>query len=62
MATLCTGNGQLTIEGMTPKIAVIDTGASAVILGKSFAQKIDKCRSPYLAYGDSFITTGGNED
>ena len=62
MATLCTGNGQLTIEGVVPKIAVIDTSASSVILGRSFARRIDKCRHPLLTYGDSFITAGGNED
>lgn len=62
MATLNTGDGQLQIEGFTPRIAVIDTGASAVILGRSFAIKIEKCTSPHLSYGDTFITAGGNEE
>ena len=62
MATLNTGDGQLQIEGSTLSIAVIDTGASAVILGRTFARKIDKCRAPHLSYGDFFITIGGNEE
>ena len=43
-------------------MAVLDTGASAVILGRTFANRIRKCRPPYLSHGDSFITAGGRED
>ena len=61
MATLVTIEGQLQINGVTPRIAVIDTGASAVILGKSFSCRIDRCKSEYLAHGDTFVTAGGHE-
>ena len=62
MATLVTSDGQLRIEGLTPRVVVLDTGASAVILGRTFANRIRKCRPPYLSHGDSFITAGGRED
>ena len=62
MATLVTDDGQLVIEGLTPRVAVLDTGASAEILGRTFANRIRKCWPPYLSHGDSFITAGGRED
>ena len=61
MAQLITTDGQLEIEGIVPRIAVVDTGASAVILGRSFARRMDRCHPPWLVYGDSFITAGGHE-
>ena len=62
MATLINGDGQLQIEGLTPKIAVLDTGASAVILGRDFANAMAKCRTPWLARGGVFVTANGQEN
>ena len=59
MVTLITGQGQLTVEGHEPTIAVLDTGASAVILGKAFARKMFRCLPPYMAPGEDFITADG---
>lgn len=42
MATLVTTESQLQIEGLTPTIAMIDTSASAIILGRSFARRMKK--------------------
>ena len=59
MVTLITGQGQLTVEGHEPAIAVLDTGASAVILGKGFARKMFRCLPPYMGPGEEFITADG---
>lgn len=48
MATLITTSGQLQIEGRTPKLAVLDTGAGAIILGRSFAKHIALCQPEFL--------------
>ena len=61
MATLITTEGQLQVDGKTPRAAVIDTGARAIILGRSFAKSIDKCQSKYLAFGDTFVTAAGQD-
>ena len=62
MATLINGDGQLQIEGLNPKTVVLDTGASSVILGRSFAAGMSKCRVPWLAAGGVFITANGQEN
>ena len=61
MATLINVDGQLQIDGLTPKTVVINTGASAIILGRSFARRMERCRPPWLHYGDVFITATGQE-
>lgn len=61
MATLVTSNGQLQIEGFTPKIDVLDVSASAVILGRSFARRNEKCRPPYLSYAPYVSMARGME-
>ena len=38
MATLATGGDELTIDGRRPRTAVIDNGASSIILRKSFSE------------------------
>ena len=46
LATLETGNGQLKIEGRIPKIAILDTGAGGIILGKPSSlssELVDTC-------------------
>ena len=62
MSTILTTSGALLIEGHRPKIAVIDPGASSIILGKNFASKIDKCRSANPIGGDTFVSAGGQEE
>ena len=59
MASLISSHAQLEIEGKVPKVAIIDTGASSMILGKSFAKQLYKCALQYLAQGDTFVTSGG---
>ena len=54
MSTILTTSGALLIEGHRPKVAVIDSGASSIILGKKFASKIDKCRPTNLVTSDTF--------
>ena len=61
MTTLLTTEGQLQVDGKTPQVAVIDTRAGAIILGGSFANRIDRCQSKYLAFGDSFVTAAGQD-
>ena len=61
MATLINVDGQFQIDDLTPRTAVIDTGASAIILGRSFARRMERCRPPWLHYGDVFITANGQE-
>ena len=60
-ATLITTEGQLQVDGVTPRITIIDTGAGAIILGRSFARKINRCQFQYLAFGDTFVTAAGQE-
>lgn len=48
-------------EDRRPKVAVIDTGASAIILGISFASHLEKCHPTWLTFGDTFITTKGTK-
>ena len=59
MATLPNTDGALEIDGQSPAVVVIDTGAGAVILGKDFAAKIQNCKPPFLVAGDTFITASG---
>ena len=61
MTTLVTKGGELRIEGIAPRIAVLDTGASAVILGRNFAKQFRECRNQNLTHGDTFITANGTE-
>ena len=37
MATLTCGKGQITVGGKKPKMAILDSGCSAAIFGRSFA-------------------------
>lgn len=62
MAGLVKGGSQLEIEGRRPRVAVIDTGASAIILGNTFALYMEKCRPEWLAFGDTFITARGTQE
>ena len=62
LATLITGGSQLEIDGKHPMTAVIDSGASAIILGKSFRKQIRRCRSDDLIFGDTFDTAGGTTE
>ena len=43
MATLVTGGSQILVEGLKPKNCVLDTGCSAIILGRSFAHLMERC-------------------
>ena len=43
LATLNIEGGQLQIEGHTPRVAILDTGAGSIILGKSFAATLPLC-------------------
>ena len=61
MATLLTLEGQLQVDGRTPRVAVIDTGAGSIILGRDFSKSIDRCQQKYLAFGDSFVTAAGQD-
>ena len=62
MATLVTGGSQLEVEGKRPRIAIIDSGASSVILGRSFSSEIRRCNKEDLILGDTFVTAGGNTE
>ena len=62
MATLATGGSELEIDGRRPRTAVIDSGASSIILGKSFSEQILCCRPDELIFGDTFVTTGGTTE
>ena len=62
MATLATGGDELVIDGRRPRTAVIDSGASSIILGKSFSEQILRCRSEELIFGDTFVTAGGTTE
>ena len=59
MVTLDTGGSQLVIEGRIPRVAVLDTGCSSIILGRTFARRMQRCSPKNLVYGDTFVTTGG---
>ena len=59
MATLITGGSELEIEGKRPRTAVIDSGASSIILGKSFSEHIRRCHRDNLNFGDTFVTARG---
>ena len=59
MATLITGGSELEIDGKRPRTAVIDSGASSIILGKSFSEQIGRCRRENLIFGDTFVIAGG---
>ena len=60
MATLNTTHGELLVEDRVPGVAVIDTRASSIILGRAFGLHMERCQPPSLIYGDTFITAGGN--
>ena len=62
MATLITGQSQLIIEGRIPRVAVIDTGASSVIVGRAFGLHMDECQPENLIFGDTFVTAGGTKE
>ena len=62
MATLITGGSQLEIDGKHPRTAVIDSGASSIILGKSFSEQLARCRPDELIFGDTFVTAGGTTE
>ena len=59
MATLDTTGGTLEIEGFVPKVAVLDSGAGGLILGKSFAKQIDLCHEGLLTPAGAFLTPTG---
>ena len=62
MATLATGGSELEIDGKRPRTAVIDSGASSIIMGRSFSEQIRRCRSEELIFGDTFVTAGGTTE
>ena len=62
MATLNTTHGELMVEGRIPRVVVIDTGASSIILGRAFGLHMERCQPRNLIYGDTFITAGGNSE
>ena len=61
-ATLNTDSGQLQIEGHTPRVAILDTGAGSIILGKSFAANLPLCHPALLIPAGSFMTASGAEE
>lgn len=61
MATLDTSGGMLEIEGFVPKIAVVDSGARGIILGKTFAKNIPLCHESMLTPVGAFLTASGEE-
>ena len=62
MSTLITTSGQLQIEGRTPTVAVSDTGAGAIILGKTFSSRIEKCQPQLLEKAGTLTTASGAEE
>ena len=62
MSTLITTARQLQIEGRTPTVAILDTGAGAIILGKTFASRIEKCQPQLLEKAGTLITANGAEE
>ena len=62
LATLETGSGQLQIEGHTPRVAILDTGAGGIILGKTFAASLPLCHPALLIPARAFMTTSGQEE
>ena len=61
MATLDTHKGQVEIQGFVPKIAVVDSGAARIILGKKFAENIKLCGKEMLRPAGAFLTASGEE-
>ena len=59
LATLEIGSGQLQIEGHTPKVAILDTGAGGIILGKTFAASLPLCHLALLIPAGAFMTASG---
>ena len=49
-------------RGKAPRTAVIDSGASSIILGKSFSEQLARCRPEELIFGDTFVTAGGTTE
>ena len=62
LATLKTRNGQFQIEGEVPKVAIHDTGARGIILGKTFAASLPLCYPSLLIPAGAFMTTSGQEE
>lgn len=62
LATLPKKEGQLKIEGIIPATVVLDSGANSILVGRCYARRIDKCRSPWLANSSTFITANGQEN
>ena len=62
MSTLITTSDQLQIEGRTPTVAVLDTSVGAIILGKTFASRIEKCQPDLLQTAGTLITASGAEE
>ena len=50
------------MEGRIPRVAVIDTGASSIILGRAFGLHMDRCQPENLVFGDTFVTAGGTAE
>ena len=59
LATLDTGRGQLEIEQKVPRVAIMDTGAGKIILGKKFADTLALCDPTLLVPAGSFVTASG---
>ena len=62
MATLATRGSELEIDGKRPRTAVIDSGASSIILGRSFSEQIRRCRPEEFIFGDTFVTARGTTE
>ena len=62
LATLDTEGDQLQIEGHTPRVAILDTGAGSIILGKTFAASFPLCHPALLIPAGAFMTASGQEE
>ena len=59
MAMLVTSICHFQIEGHVPTVAVLDTRAGSIILGRKFANKLARCQPPVLVLAGFFITATG---
>ena len=56
LATLNNESGQFQIEGHTPRVAILDTGAGSITLGKTFAATLPLYHLALLIPAGSFMT------
>lgn len=62
LAAFVTANGELDVDDEVSRRAVIDSGASSIVVGRDFAAKLLRCAQSNLVFGDSFTTAGGTKE